>query len=175
MNFFKKIASNPPFGMFKKPDLGPRVAEGLANRMAASKKSKRKILLVDDDDQFQELVQHLQKATNADVMPAQSVGVAKALVEQRPFDLFIVDWNIPNGHPGGNGNGALLCDWIKQKYPSASVIVLTNSNPEEIAPELEKKTGRSIPVYGKGTPERLISLLNELCTYASSKPNPQPS
>lgn len=170
MNGLKRALSSHPFGMFKKAPREipkPSMADCLADVMAASKQAKRKILLVDDDEHFQELVQHFQRGVNADVMPAGSVGIAKALIQERPFDLLIVDWNIPNGHPGGKGNGALLCEWIKNKYPQASVIVLTNSDPNEIAPELERKTGRSIPVYGKGSAEQLSTLFSQLLAYAS--------
>lgn len=157
----KRIMSSHPFGMFKTAQPPAQsVTEKLAERLAEIGK-KRKILFVDDDDALQELMQTIQKSCSVDVIPAQTAGVAKALIKERPFDLVILDVGILNG------NGVELYKWILQTCPTLNVIFLTGRPADEVKAEVHKIGGSAV-VYEKPTADTMLFIKN-LLTFATRR------
>lgn len=164
MNPFKKAFSNPPFGFMKKPDLGPSLADKVADAMAASSRSssRRRVLCVDDDEAMQELMQRIQRSCGVDILPAQTAGLAKEMIQQRPFDLVILDVGILNG------DGVALYEWILKNFPTLNVVFLTGSDRDKVA-ERVHKIGGSAVVYEKPTSDTL-TFLTQFLTYTTARP-----
>lgn len=172
MKSIKRMFSNPPFGMFKKPDLGQPLAEQLAEKYVSARRddsaSKRRILCVDDDKVWQDMMRGIQRSgVPVEVATAGSVGEAQRIMAEKPFDLIVVDYSIPNGHPTGYGNGKKLCQWILENYPSQSVLVLTGYDRDKVSEELGE-TCKSIQVYSKPTSDAM-TFLAQLLVYASRR------
>lgn len=164
----KRLFSKPPFGLGKqeKPS-APSRTEQLAERWAQLNK-KRRILIVDDDKCLQEIFQRMQRSCPMDVVAAGNVQEAKECLSGEPFDLLVIDYNIPNGHPAGRGNGGDLVLWIKHHFPNANVVILTGANKEVVSLEMEKR-GESVPVYEKPTNDSL-EFVAQFLTYAGRRP-----
>lgn len=176
MNTIKKVLSRHPFRMFKQADLGPSLADQLAEHYVSTRagkpEGKRRILCVDDDIVWQDMLRGLQRSgVPVEVVIAGNVGEAQKIIQERPFDLIVVDYSIPNGHPTGYGNGKKLCEWIMKMHPGQPVLVLTGYDREKVSEEMGE-TGKSIQVYSKPTVDAM-SFLAQLLIYAGKRPNPQ--
>lgn len=56
-----------------------------------------RILLVDDDPDVRPLMEHIIFAEGHQVTPAESLKVARLLLENQPYDLLVTDVNLPDG------------------------------------------------------------------------------
>lgn len=82
-----------------------------------------KILLVEDDKSIVSNLTAFLKAEGFDVEHAPGQTVALQLLEQKPFDLVLLDISLPDG------NGFAVCSAIKKHY-KIPVIFLTASGDE---------------------------------------------
>ena len=84
-------------------------------------KPKPKILLVDDDQDFLEVYWEILKAipTKPEVHTASSGARALALLESEPFNLLIVDLNMPKM------DGLQVIAIARRKYPQLRIVVWT--------------------------------------------------
>ena len=78
-----------------------------------------KVLLVDDEKEFLEIMSERMKARDMDVTTATSADQALEIIEKEAFDAIILDFQMP----GMDGMEALKA--IKAKKPEAQIILLT--------------------------------------------------
>ncbi len=78
-----------------------------------------KVLLVDDEKEFLEIMSDRMKARDMDVTTATSAQQALEIIEKEAFDAIILDFQMP----GMDGMDALKA--IKAKKPEAQIILLT--------------------------------------------------
>lgn len=78
-----------------------------------------KVLLVDDEKEFLEIMSERMKARDMDVTTATSADQALEIIEKEAFDAIILDFQMP----GMDGMDALKA--IKAKKPEAQIILLT--------------------------------------------------
>ncbi len=65
--------------------------------MSRKIRGQPKVLLVDDEPDLLELLELTLTRMGLDTTRAESVGQAKRLLEQEPFDLCLTDWRLPDG------------------------------------------------------------------------------
>jgi two-component system, OmpR family, response regulator len=82
-------------------------------------KMSEKVLLVDDEKEFLEIMTERMKARDIDVTTATSAHQALEIIEKEAFDAIILDFQMP----GMDGMDALKA--IKAKKPEAQIILLT--------------------------------------------------
>jgi len=78
-----------------------------------------KVLLVDDEKEFLEIMSERMKARDIDVTTTTSADQALEILEKEAFDAIILDFQMP----GMDGMEALKA--IKAKKPEAQIILLT--------------------------------------------------
>jgi len=76
------------------------------------------ILHVEDDGDFAEVFRSAFGA-RAEVLGAASLAEARRLLRERPFDLIVIDWELPDG------SGVTLLDQIDQQQPDVPVYGLS--------------------------------------------------
>jgi len=78
-----------------------------------------KVLLVDDEEEFLEIMSERMKARDMEVTTATSAQQALEIIEKESFDAIILDFQMP----GMDGMDALKT--IKAKKPELQIILLT--------------------------------------------------
>lgn len=78
-----------------------------------------KVLLVDDEKEFLEIMSERMKARGMEVTTAESADQAMSIIEKESFDAIIMDFQMP----GMDGMEALKA--IKNKKPELQIILLT--------------------------------------------------
>ena len=78
-----------------------------------------KVLMVDDEKEFLEIMSERMKARGIDVTTATSADQALEIIEKESFDAIILDFMMP----GMDGMDALKA--IKAKKPESQIILLT--------------------------------------------------
>jgi two-component system response regulator PilR (NtrC family) len=76
-------------------------------------------LIVDDEADIRELLALALARMSVDSRSADSLGTAKALLQQHPFDLCLTDMRLPDG------SGISLVEHIQQHHPALPVAVIT--------------------------------------------------
>jgi DNA-binding response OmpR family regulator len=84
-----------------------------------------KVLIIDDEKDFLDIIAERIRARGMDVSTVTSVDVALNMIEEESFDVVIMDFMIP----GMNGFQTLKA--IKVKKPEVQIILLTGYVPEE--------------------------------------------
>ena len=85
----------------------------------------QKVLIVDDEKDFLDIIAERMHARGMDVSTATSAEDALNMVEEESFDVVILDFMMP----ALDGFKALKL--IKAKRPDVQIIVLTGNVPEE--------------------------------------------
>jgi DNA-binding NtrC family response regulator len=80
---------------------------------------KPKILLIDDDEVFLELLLSMNEAQDYDISPLTSAGTALVILSKEPVDLIISDIQMPDM------NGDQLFSQVQDLYPDLPVILVT--------------------------------------------------
>src|SRR5271154_6992618 len=80
---------------------------------------KGSILVVDDEVEIREGLEALLKSENFDVTLAESGSEGLQRLEERPFDLLLLDVSLPDR------NGIEMLHEIHQRDPNLSVILIT--------------------------------------------------
>ncbi len=78
-----------------------------------------KILIVEDDKPQAKILGDYLRHKGFDVSCALNAAEGKKLLEERIFDLAILDWKLPDE------DGLSLLKWLKEKQPLTQVIMLT--------------------------------------------------
>ena len=84
-----------------------------------------KVLIVDDEKDFLEIIAERLGMRGMDVSTANSADDALRLVEEEPYDVVIMDFMMP----AVDGFKALKL--LKQKQPEIQIILLTGNVPEQ--------------------------------------------
>jgi DNA-binding NtrC family response regulator len=78
-----------------------------------------KVLLVDDEKDFLEIMAQRMEARGLEITTAESADSALSIIEDKPFDAIVMDFQMP----GMDGMEALKA--IKAKSPELQIILLT--------------------------------------------------
>lgn len=84
-----------------------------------NKKSRQKVLIVDDEPDIRELLEITLGRMKLDTYSARDVGEALGLLKRETFDLCLTDMRLPDGH------GLELVQHIQQRYPQIPVAMIT--------------------------------------------------
>ena len=84
-----------------------------------NKKSRQKVLIVDDEPDIRELLEITLGRMKLDTYSAGDVGEALGLLKRETFDLCLTDMRLPDG------NGLELVQHIQQHYPQVPVAMIT--------------------------------------------------
>lgn len=89
---------------------------------------KKKILVVDDEKDLQEVLCFYLKNDGHETKTASSGTEARALLEAEAFDAIISDIRMPHG------NGIELLEWVKARSPNKPVVLLITAH-SDFSPE----------------------------------------
>ena len=84
-----------------------------------NKKSRQKVLIVDDEPDIRELLEITLGRMKLDTYSARDVGEALGLLKRETFDLCLTDMRLPDG------TGLELVQHIQQRYPQVPVAMIT--------------------------------------------------
>ena len=90
----------------------------------------RRILVVDDRLDMQNLLTEILRRVGYDVGCAENGEDALLLLEKRPFDLIITDLSMPKM------DGQMLLKAVKRSRPSLPVVVITGFGSPDTAAEM---------------------------------------
>jgi DNA-binding response OmpR family regulator len=86
--------------------------------------SRRRILVVDDDEAIRSLLRLTLPSEDYDVAEAVDGEHALQMLSENTPDLILLDWKMPGRH------GSLVLDEVKARRPTTPVIVLTSEIQE---------------------------------------------
>ena len=84
-----------------------------------NKKSRQKVLIVDDEPDIRELLEITLGRMKLDTYSARDLGEALGLLKRETFDLCLTDMRLPDG------TGLELVQHIQQRYPQVPVAMIT--------------------------------------------------
>jgi two-component system response regulator HydG len=90
------------------------------------------VLVVDDDMAVCRILQRMLNDEHYQVETSQSVADAKEVIEQRPFDVYVMDYKLPDG------TGLDLAERIRSKGSEAPIILISGYDPSAVAARAEK-------------------------------------
>ncbi|MFW5754382.1 MAG: sigma-54-dependent transcriptional regulator [Marinilabiliaceae bacterium] len=79
----------------------------------------QKVLIVDDDVSFGMMVQGYLKKHDMEATLSGSLSKSETLIDKNHFDMVLIDYRLPDGE------GLELLRYVKQKYPSVPVVMIT--------------------------------------------------
>jgi DNA-binding NtrC family response regulator len=90
------------------------------------------ILVVDDDDAVCRIVRRMISDEQHDVRTCQSVAEALKAIEEKPFDVYVMDYKLPDG------SGLDLAERIRLKWGGAPIILISGYDPSAVASKAAK-------------------------------------
>ena len=84
-----------------------------------------KVLMVDDERDFLDIMTERMRARGMEVTPTTSVAKALEMVQMESYDAVITDWMMPEM------DGIKALKLFKESQPDVAVILLTANVPEE--------------------------------------------
>ena len=90
------------------------------------------VLVVDDDMAVCRILQRMLNDEQYQVHTSQSVADAKEVIEQKPFDVYVMDYKLPDG------TGFDLAECIRSKGREAPIILISGYDPSAVALRAEK-------------------------------------
>ena len=94
--------------------------------------SETSILVVDDDIAVCRILHRMLSDQQYQVELSHSVADALGAVEQKSFDVFVVDYKLPDG------TGLDVAEWIRSKGSNAPIILLSGYEASAVALRAEK-------------------------------------
>jgi two-component system, NtrC family, response regulator HydG len=85
------------------------------------------VLVVDDDEAFCRIVDRMLSGDEYEVRATNSVAAALKLIEQESFDVYVLDYKLPDG------SGLDVAGRIREKRGSASIILMSGYDPSAVA------------------------------------------
>jgi two-component system response regulator HydG len=90
------------------------------------------VLVVDDDIAVCRILHRMLSDEQYQVQTSQSVGDALSAIEQKPFDVYVMDYKLPDG------TGLDVAEAIRSKGSEAPVILISGYDPSAVALRAEK-------------------------------------
>jgi two-component system response regulator HydG len=90
------------------------------------------VLVVDDDVALCRIIRRMLTDAQYRVQTSQTVADALGAIEQKPFDVYVMDYNLPDG------TGLDVADRIRSKGSQAPIILLSGYDPSAIALRAQK-------------------------------------
>jgi len=85
------------------------------------------VLVVDDDIAICRILQRMLSAAQYKVETCQSVTDAVRAIEEKPFDLYVMDYKLPDG------SGLDVAARVRSKWGAAPIILISGYDPSAIA------------------------------------------
>lgn len=124
--------------------------------------NKLKVLVVDDEDDFRELVVKRLISSKMNVEGAKNGTRAMEVLKQKEFDVVVLDVKMP-----GTG-GIEILRWIKANTPGVEVIMLTGDMSVEAG-----ITGMQLGAFDYVTkPVPMNELIDKIRQACEKKPEP---
>jgi len=100
----------------------------------------KRILIVDDEAAIVSLCQRVLSSEGFDVESAANGKEAQALINEREYDLYLLDFKMPAM------DGKELYQWLRKTYPHSAdrVIFVTGSSLGEATDSLIRDSGRPL-------------------------------
>jgi two-component system, NtrC family, response regulator HydG len=99
----------------------------ILSRMQKLILSPKSVLVVDDDIAVCRIVQRMLSNELYTVQTSQSVAGALEVIEQKPFDVYVLDYNLPDG------SGLDVAERIRSVRGAAPIILISGYNPGAVA------------------------------------------
>jgi len=90
------------------------------------------VLVVDDDIAVCRIVHRMLSDEQYTVQTSQSVADALGAIEQKPFDVYVMDYKLPDG------SGLDVAERIRSKWGAAPIILISGYDPSAVALRAEK-------------------------------------
>jgi DNA-binding NtrC family response regulator len=90
------------------------------------------ILVVDDDIMICRIVQRMLSGEQYNIQISQSVADALAAIEKGPFDVYVMDYKLPDG------SGLDIAERIRSKLGTVPIILISGYDPTSVALRAEK-------------------------------------
>lgn len=90
------------------------------------------VLVVDDDIMICRIVQRMLSDVQYNVQLSQSVADAVKALEEKPFDVYVLDYKLPDG------SGLDVAERIRLKWGAAPIILISGYDPASVALRAEK-------------------------------------
>jgi two-component system response regulator HydG len=90
------------------------------------------ILVVDDDIMICRIVQRMLSGEQYNIQISQSVADALAAIEKSPFDVYVMDYKLPDG------SGLDIAERIRSKWGTVPIILISGYDPTSVALRAEK-------------------------------------
>jgi DNA-binding NtrC family response regulator len=85
------------------------------------------ILVVDDDIAVCRIVQRMLSDMQRDIQAVHSVADALGAVEQKSFDVYLLDYKLPDG------SGLEVAERIRSKWGATPIILISGYDPSAVA------------------------------------------
>jgi DNA-binding NtrC family response regulator len=89
-------------------------------------------LVIDDDIAVCRILHRMLSEEQYTVQTSQSVADARAAVEQKSFDVYVVDYKLPDG------SGLDVAERIRSKWGATPIILISGYDPSAVALRAEK-------------------------------------
>jgi DNA-binding NtrC family response regulator len=90
------------------------------------------VLVVDDDIAVCRILHRMLSNEQRTVQTSQSVAHALGTIEQKPFDVYVIDYRLPDG------SGLDVAERIRSKWGDAPIILISGYDPSTVALRAEK-------------------------------------
>src|SRR5271166_126849 len=89
-------------------------------------------LVVDDDFAVCRILHRMLSEEQYTVQTSQSVADALVAVEQKPFDVYVMDYKLPDG------SGLDVAERVRSKWGATPIILISGYDPSAVALRAEK-------------------------------------
>src|ERR1700731_2332645 len=104
----------------------------LIKPVLSPKSNGKNVLVVDDDNAVCQILQRMLSDEQYQVQTSQSVADALAAIEQKLFDVYVMDYKLPDG------TGLDVAEQIRSKGSEAPIILISGYDPSTVAVRAEK-------------------------------------
>jgi two-component system, NtrC family, response regulator HydG len=104
----------------------------LKESVMSPKSRGNKVLVVDDDNGVCRIVERMLSDEQYQVQTSQSVADALRVIEQKPFDAYVMDYKLPDG------SGLDVAERIRSKGSEVPIILMSGYDTTFVASRAEK-------------------------------------
>jgi DNA-binding NtrC family response regulator len=90
------------------------------------------VLVVDDDVAVCRIVHRMLSDEQYEVQAAHSIAAALGAIEQKSFDVYVLDYKLPDG------SGLDVAERIRSKWGATPIILISGYDPSAVALRAEK-------------------------------------